>query len=168
MKVRLSTEGASIFDEKPQNLSVSYEYTIPVQPQHGSRRSREKAEGAALKLKDQHRQVVDETMATMYSDDDMSESKLKKRTKRDRLTFHMNNQMGVQMSTGRQKKTKKAEKVIGFEAFKKVSGRKQVSSLALASSLARKPSIMVDSPNSGSFKYEMGSNVPTILAPRRY
>ena len=43
------------------------------------------------------------------------------------------------MQTDRQQKTKHAEKVLGFEAFQVVSGRKHVSSLALATALANHP-----------------------------
>ena len=92
------------------------------------------------------------------------------RSKRDRLTFRVSNTMGMQMQTEKQIKTKKASKVLGYEAFQAASKKKPVSSLALVSSMASNMNvdgslISINSPNRGSFQFEMHSKMPTILAP---
>ena len=39
------------------------------------------------------------------------------KSKRDRITFRLDNVAGMQMATEKQQKTKQAGKVLGFEAF---------------------------------------------------
>ena len=88
-------------------------------------------------------------MNKLVSDDGSTKIKI---AKRDRLTFRQNTNMGIQMQTNRQSRSKLAEKLIGFEALQMVSGTKQVSSKALVSSLVRNPSMPgIETPNQGSF-----------------
>ena len=73
----------------------------------------------------------------------------------------------MQMETSRQTRSKQAEKVIGFGALQRASGAKEVSSKALVSQLAQKPTNdMISSPSQGTFRYELVSQMPSILAPK--